>query len=339
MAGGSFSGSQLDKLGDRLRVGPLTLSDLQRLRTFLEELEPFAERHYSKIRDLDAEAAGLMPAQITRRNVKTIRSIVAKLRRQTTKLAQIQDLVGCRIVARDTIDQSEWLRTLVKLFPGTQVIDRSITEKNGYRAKHLIVREPLGRFEIQLRSYLQDRWSNVVEKIADRHGLEIKYGGGEPRIQQQLLELAKDIAKVEEWESVCQVRPESWPLDGTHGMRFELVREGVVLRDAGSLSAAQQMQQNIDRLTWKPDLQLRSFRAIAPGSIVRLGSETDVRSSRATVGRLHFSPGDHEGVQEYFYALDLQQERALPDMISGAELDELRSDISGRIDAIEEIFS
>ena len=143
------------------------------------------------------------------------------------------------------------------------MIDRSITEKNGYRAKHLIVREPLGRFEIQLRSYLQDRWSNVVEKIADRHGLEIKYGGGEPRIQQQLLELAKDIAKVEEWESVCQVRPESWPLDGTHGMRFELVREGVVLRDAGSLSAAQQMQQNIDRLTWKPDLQLRSFRAIA----------------------------------------------------------------------------
>jgi hypothetical protein len=74
-----LSGSQLEKLGDRLRAGPLTLVDLLQLRRFLETLEPFAEESFAKIRDLDAEAAGLRPAQITRRNVKTIRSIPAKL--------------------------------------------------------------------------------------------------------------------------------------------------------------------------------------------------------------------------------------------------------------------
>jgi ppGpp synthetase/RelA/SpoT-type nucleotidyltranferase len=104
MPSDDLSGSQLEKLGDRLRAGPLTLADLQQLRRFLETLEPFAETTFAQIRDIDAGAVGLRPAQIARRNVKTIRSVVAKLRRQTTKLVQIQDLVGCRLVVPDAID-------------------------------------------------------------------------------------------------------------------------------------------------------------------------------------------------------------------------------------------
>ena len=138
--------AQAEKAGRQLRAGPLTLDDLQQLRRFLETLETFAEETFSKIRD---RPEGLRSAQITRRNVKTIRSIVAKLRRQTTKLVQVQDLVGCRIVVPDVIDQDAWKRSLERLFPTAQVVDRRVAPQNGYRAVHLIVRDGIQRFEVQ----------------------------------------------------------------------------------------------------------------------------------------------------------------------------------------------
>lgn len=216
----ALSGSQLEKLGDRLRAGPLTLADLQQLRRFLDTLEPFAEGAFSKIRDLDIEAAGLQPAQITRRNVKTIRSIVAKLRRQTTKLVQVQDLVGCRIVVPDIVDQDEWVIGLATIFPTAQVVDRRTTPQHGYRAVHLILRDGIKRFEIQLRTFIQDRWANIVEKIADRLGIEVKYGGGNQEIRAWLTEISVDIAKMEDVDKKCRVRPENWSLPGTYGMRL-----------------------------------------------------------------------------------------------------------------------
>jgi putative GTP pyrophosphokinase len=215
-----LSRSQLEKLGDRLRDGLLTLIDLRQLRAFLQTLEPFAEETFSQIRDLETDAEGLQFAQTTRRNVKTTRSIIAKLRRQTTKLVQIQDLVGCRIVVPDIIDQNEWLDALTRLFPRAEVVDRRGRPQNGYRAVHVIVRDNGYRFEVQLRSVLQDRWANVVEKIADRHGIDIKYGGGNAAIQGWLREISLNIAKVESAEERCGVTPEVWSLPGTYGMRL-----------------------------------------------------------------------------------------------------------------------
>jgi len=147
MPSDDLSGSQLEKLGDRLRGGPLTLADLQQLRRFLETLEPFAEGTFAKIRDLDAEAAGLRSAQITRRNVKTIRSILAKLRRQSTTLRPIQDLVGCRVVVHDIVDHNEWLTALSSIFTVAQIVDRRPIPQHGYRAVHFIIRDGALRFE------------------------------------------------------------------------------------------------------------------------------------------------------------------------------------------------
>jgi ppGpp synthetase/RelA/SpoT-type nucleotidyltranferase len=173
-----------------MRAGPLTLVDLLQLRRFLETLEPFAEESFAKIRDLDAEAAGLRPAQITRRNVKTIRSILAKLRRQSTTLRQIQDLVGCRVVVHDIIDRNKWLTALASIFTVAQIADRRPSPQHGYRAVHFIIREGPLRFEVQLRTLLQDRWANVVEKLDDRLGTELKYGAGNRLILDELQELS-----------------------------------------------------------------------------------------------------------------------------------------------------
>ena len=169
MPGEALTGSQLDKLGERLRNGPLALSDLQQLRVFLETLEPFAEEMFANVQALGSVLRGPIP-QITRRNVKTVRSIIAKLRRQTIALRQIQDLVGCRIVVMDTIEQQEYLAELMTMFPSAIVIDHKAEPQHGYRAVHMVVRSGNQRFEIQLRTRLQDEWANIVEKIADRIG-------------------------------------------------------------------------------------------------------------------------------------------------------------------------
>jgi ppGpp synthetase/RelA/SpoT-type nucleotidyltranferase len=195
----------LVKLGERLRAGPLTLDDLRQLRAFLETLEPFAEETFARIRDLEREAAGLRLAQVTRRNIKTTRSIVAKLRRQTTKLVQIQDLVGCRIVVADPVDQNEWLTALGRVFPSAQTVDRRLNPQHGYRALHLIERVGNQRFEIQLRTRLQDQWANYVEKFDDRFRMGLKYGLGEVNVLNQLERASKSIANVEDFQRRFEV--------------------------------------------------------------------------------------------------------------------------------------
>jgi putative GTP pyrophosphokinase len=205
----SLTGSQLDRLGERLRDGPLVLADLQHLSRFLETLEPFAEDTFRAIRNLDQATPTLPPAQITRRNVKTVRSIIAKLRRQsTTTLRQMQDLVGCRIVVPDISDQEKYASALQRVFPDCQVVDRRQTPQHGYRAIHIIVRAGPRRFEIQLRTGNQDGWANLVEKLADRLGSEVKYGGGDPELQGALSRLSQKLADIENTETGFDVRPE-----------------------------------------------------------------------------------------------------------------------------------
>ena len=94
----------------------------------------------------------------------------------------MQDLIGCRIVIFDAIDQEKCLADLVTLFPTAKYDDRRDKARYGYRAIHVVPRNGRQRFEIQLRTRFQDEWANIVEKVADRVGIEVKYGGGEAQL-------------------------------------------------------------------------------------------------------------------------------------------------------------
>jgi len=67
--------------------------------------------------------------------------------------------------------------------------------KYGYRAVHAIIRETHHRFEIQIRTIGQDVWANIVERLADHFGIEIKYGGGSAGLQEALLSLSATTAE------------------------------------------------------------------------------------------------------------------------------------------------
>ena len=85
------SKSHIDRLGDRLRTGNIDEEDLRLLDRYRLSFSTSYEFVVGKIRDdLRYEPTG--------RPAKSTTSISEKLRRETIRLTQIQDIAGCRIV-------------------------------------------------------------------------------------------------------------------------------------------------------------------------------------------------------------------------------------------------
>jgi putative GTP pyrophosphokinase len=143
------------------------------------------------------EKLGLAP---TARPAKSTASVVDKLKRETIRLTQIQDIAGCRIVVANVKEQDDAVASLRKIFPGATVIDRRKRPSFGYRAVHLIPKIDEVPVEIQVRTLLQHRWAEFSEKLADRFGSELKYGGGDSVPQETLGESSKLIASHEAQE-------------------------------------------------------------------------------------------------------------------------------------------
>src|SRR5439155_22940423 len=91
-----LSKSQLDRLGDRLRKGEIRQEDQRLLDSFRRSFSDSYEVVFRRIRS----ELGLEP---TGRPQKTATTIPGKLRRQSIRLSQIQDIAGCRIVVPDLL--------------------------------------------------------------------------------------------------------------------------------------------------------------------------------------------------------------------------------------------
>ena len=58
---------------------------------------------------------------------------------------------------------------------------------NGYRAVHVIIGGSGAKLvEVQARTELQHVWAQLSEKLADRFGIDLKYGGGPAAVRAQL---------------------------------------------------------------------------------------------------------------------------------------------------------
>jgi len=166
----SLSKAQADKLGDRLRKEEIPSDDDLRLLTeFREERRGAMDLVGAGL----AEIVGVVPA----RRLKTINSIVDKLRRERSRLSTIQDIAGLRIVRDMTrTEQDRLVERTVARFPNSKVVDRRVTPSHGYRAVHVIASTDRHLVEIQVRTELQHRWAMLVERFADAWGQQIKYG-------------------------------------------------------------------------------------------------------------------------------------------------------------------
>jgi ppGpp synthetase/RelA/SpoT-type nucleotidyltranferase len=191
--GTEISKTQIDRLGDRLRKGNITDSDLR----LLDEYRRLFTDAYGIVaggirRQLDLEPTG--------RPAKSTTSIAEKLRRESIRLSQIQDIAGCRLVVSDTAEQDRVIAALEQLFPNSNVIDRRAKPSHGYRAVHIIAQSQYKAVEIQVRTTLQQLWAELSEKLSDLLDPAIKYGGGDESIKELLAEASKTIAKLEKVE-------------------------------------------------------------------------------------------------------------------------------------------
>lgn len=167
------STAQIDRLGERLRGDPvISAPDLALLQAFRAE-------HEEALIQVQTRIERALPGIDQSARIKTIQTLHDKLRRQPTKLSRIQDIAGVRIVQdMDLNEQDALVDRLRREFPGAKKVDRRATPTFGYRAVHVIVRIGRCNCEIQVRTSQQHLWAEIVERLADHWGRQIRYGAG-----------------------------------------------------------------------------------------------------------------------------------------------------------------
>lgn len=192
----SLSKSQVDKLGERLKnAQQISEADLRLLDAYRQT---FSSAYDFVMRSITA-VAHLKPSG---RDAKSTMAIIDKLKRESIRLTQIQDIAGCRIVVDNIKDQEELIKFLCYMFQlgEDSIKDRRVYPSYGYRAVHLIIVIDKKPIEIQVRTKLQHIWAQISEMLSDRTGVGLKYGDGNQSELNLLHSTSMMVALIEEME-------------------------------------------------------------------------------------------------------------------------------------------
>ena len=188
----ALSNSQVTRLGDRLRQGMIEEADLSLLDEFRQTFSHLDEQAYPMIQGALSSRAD---CTLTKRKRKTQQSIVDKLNRQPNlRLPQMQDIAGCRIVVQGGSQAAQQINDLLMdVFVSQQwQVESKRRNADGYHAIHIIVKAGKKFYEIQLRTYAQDIWGNLIESLCNEDNT-LKYGGTEQ--EQPLMNRLKVLAE------------------------------------------------------------------------------------------------------------------------------------------------
>lgn len=194
----ALSNSQITKLGDRLRQGRLDAEDLKLLDEFRQTFSVLDEQVYPVIQQVLHSKEN---CTLTKRKRKTQQSIVDKLIRQPNlRLPQMQDIAGCRIVVQGGSQAVQQINNLLHdAFTSKHwQVESKNRNAEGYQAIHIIVKSDKKFYETQLRTYAQDVWANLVERLCDEKNT-LKYGGTEQEkpLMQKLTTLAAQFENID----------------------------------------------------------------------------------------------------------------------------------------------
>ena len=181
-----LSNSRIDRIGDSLRRGAADAA-------CLHDLEAFRALYLPSYREVEKVLTEQLRLKITGRPAKSTVSIIEKLRRETTRLNQIQDIAGCRLICTRLQDQDYFVGMMRFLLRDCDVDDKRERPINGYRAVHVVANSNTRPVEIQVRTALQHAWAELSEKLADRYGHSIKYGQGNQVVLDFLEKLSKEV--------------------------------------------------------------------------------------------------------------------------------------------------
>ncbi|SDQ54424.1 ppGpp synthetase catalytic domain-containing protein (RelA/SpoT-type nucleotidyltranferase) [Thermostaphylospora chromogena] len=163
----------LDHLGERLAAhGRVTEEDAEEFTRAIDAYQEALLQVARYLNDLGYLAS-------TR--IKTTTVLIDKLRRESSRLSQVQDLAGARVVVADRREQDEAVARIGAFFDQRggrpcRIKDRRANPSHGYRAVHVIVFVEDVPVEIQVRTELQDVWAQILERLGDHWGRGIRYG-------------------------------------------------------------------------------------------------------------------------------------------------------------------
>jgi ppGpp synthetase/RelA/SpoT-type nucleotidyltranferase len=188
---GEVSGAAVDRLGERLRAGRPSEEDLR----LLDRWRRSFGGAYQLVFELARRVSLVEP---TGRDAKSTETILQKLRRESVRLSQMQDIAGVRVVVPGLLEQDATVGRLLVERPDAKVLDRRATPSHGYRAVHVLVPADERVVELQVRTVHQHEWAEWSEKVAKLISGELKYGGGPVAVRQQLLEFSRRAADLDE---------------------------------------------------------------------------------------------------------------------------------------------
>ena len=189
-----FAKSRIDRVGDALRSGDYCAKDLV-------ELDQYRRTFESAYQHVVGMARLTFRLPVTGRPSKSTNSIVDKLRRESMRLAQMQDISGCRIIVEDIPSQDLYVNALKVFLGEPRIVDRRVSPSNGYRAVHLMPVIGDRCVEIQVRTMPQHLWAEMSEKLADTVDARLKYGEGDENWRHLLMNLSSAIQNLETEES------------------------------------------------------------------------------------------------------------------------------------------
>lgn len=186
-----FSKSKIDRIGDRLREEEISVDALRDLEAYRSQFS----QAYAEVEHIVRDTLG---HAITGRPSKSTVAIIEKLRRQKTRLSQIQDIAGCRTIVNNLIEQDSLTNALSVMLGDAIIDDKRSNPTNNYRAVHIIAKRHGKIIEVQIRTKAQHFWAELSEKLADTYGQDLKYGKGNEKVLQVLKELSVQIRKLEQ---------------------------------------------------------------------------------------------------------------------------------------------
>src|SRR5579862_1419176 len=201
--------SQVKRAGDRIRRAvergeAPTAADLRLLDVYRAWHSPIHYQLQLRVGSAIADAGesfDMAGVTVVGRPLKTPEAIIAKLVRERGRLNRIQDIAGARIVVPNLEAQEAVLRVVLDEFldgEATIVKDaRAEGDELGYRGVHVVVLIE-GRYaEIQIRTGLQGLWAQIVERLDEDQGTDLKHGSGPEATLKWLKEFSQRLTSVE----------------------------------------------------------------------------------------------------------------------------------------------
>lgn len=188
------SKAQVDKVGQLLSK-ELNI-DEEEVKQLEDVFDEFRKLHLQPLSSTTVELQNWLKSYSSSyfiaQRLKRKPQILRKLKRFDSRLTQLQDIGGLRIIVERNSEVEklvEFIKEKVKtqsLFQIHKEVDyrEKGRDDSGYRAVHLILKRENVKLELQIRSRIQHYWAELIERTSVIYGHFLKELEGDPAIIQ-----------------------------------------------------------------------------------------------------------------------------------------------------------